>query len=72
MKTAMAAGLGAVIACCLPAQAERFDCSAFRGFQAQFACYDNLSRAPAPPETQRPIAVKPHAASARQRKHKAD
>ena len=28
------------------ARAERFDCSLFRGAQAQFACYDNLSRAP--------------------------
>ena len=29
-----------------PAEAERLDCSLFRGAQSQFACYENLSRAP--------------------------
>jgi hypothetical protein len=29
-----------------PAEAGRLDCSLFRGAQSQFACYENLSRAP--------------------------
>jgi len=65
-----------LVAFCSPARAERFDCSVFRGFQAQFACYDNLSRGPEPREAQResqkPVAAKPQASSTRQRKHKAD
>jgi hypothetical protein len=57
-----------------PAQAERFDCSGFRNAQAQFACYDNLSRAPSPEprETLKPYATKPRAATVRHRKLRTD
>jgi hypothetical protein len=43
-----------------PAEAERLDCSLFRGAQSQFACYENLSRAPKAEleETAKPGAVK--------------
>jgi hypothetical protein len=57
-----------------PAQAERFDCSVFRNAQAQFACYDNLSRAasPEPGETLKPYTTKPRAATVRHRKLRTD
>jgi hypothetical protein len=75
MKTlALALAFAALVASCASARAERFDCSAFRGAQAQFACYENLSRAPAPEskQTSNPEAVKPKAATARPRKPRAD
>jgi hypothetical protein len=71
VKTTLILAACSLVACCPPARAERFDCSVFRGFQAQFACYDNLSRGPQPQEAQKPVAAKPRA-STRQRKHKAD
>jgi len=72
VKTTLVLAACGLIACCPPARAERFDCTIFRNFQAQFTCYDNLSRGPEPKETQRPVAAKPQASSARQRKHKAN
>ena len=72
MKTALILAAFNFLACCLPAQAERFDCTIFRNFQAQMTCYDNLSRGPEPKEAQKPVAAKPQPSSTRQRKHKAD
>jgi hypothetical protein len=73
MKTlALALAFGALVASCASARAERFDCSAFRGAQAQFACYENLSRAPESKETLKANAAKPRTAAPPQRKLRAD
>jgi hypothetical protein len=65
---------GALVAWGAQARAERFDCSAFRGAQAQFACYENLSRAPAAEskEALRPNVAKPKTAAPPQRKLRVD
>jgi hypothetical protein len=72
VKTALVLAACGLVACCPPARAERFDCSVFRNFQAQFACYDNLSRGPQSQESQKPAVAKPQASSTRQRKPKGD
>jgi hypothetical protein len=58
MALPLVAGMLVVLA--PPAQAERLDCSLFRGARSQFACYENLSRAPNPEleETAKPAAAK--------------
>jgi hypothetical protein len=74
MKIAFVLAFAGLLAFSASTRAERFDCSLFRGAQAQFACYDNLSRAPQaePRETIKPERVKPSAAIARHRKPRAN
>ena len=52
-----------------PALAENFDCSIFRNTQAQFSCYENVSRAPKedPQQAAKPV-TKSKAIVARDRK----
>jgi hypothetical protein len=52
-----------------PALAENFDCSIFRNTQAQFSCYENVSRAPKedPQQAAKPV-TKSKAMIARDRK----
>jgi hypothetical protein len=74
MKIAFVLAFAGLLALSASARAERFDCSLFRGAQAQFACYDNVSRAPRaePKEALKPEQVKPNAAAARHRKPRAN
>ena len=74
MKIAFLPAFAGLLALSASARAERFDCSLFRGAQAQFACYDNLSRAPKaePKEAIKLERAKPNAAAARHRKPRTD
>ena len=74
MKTAFLLAFAGLLTISASARAERFDCSLFRGAQAQFACYDNLSRAPRPEPKQvhTPERPKPNATATRHRKPRAD
>ncbi len=73
VKIAFFLAFAGLLAIAASARAERFDCSLFRGAQAQFACYDNLSRAPdpAPKETAKLERARPNAAATRHRKPQA-
>jgi hypothetical protein len=69
MRTLCLAAIVAVGILATPALAENFDCSLFQNTQAQFSCYENLSRAPR--EDPRPAAkpvTKSKAVVARDRK----
>jgi hypothetical protein len=72
MRATSLLAFGGLIVLAAPAQAERFDCSGFRNAQAQFACYDNLSRAPNPEPKGTPKQDKPSAATVRQRRLRAN
>ena len=74
MRATSLLAFGGLIVHAAPAQAERFDCGGFRNVQAQFACYDNLSRAPSPEpgETLKPYTTKPRAATVRHREPRAN
>lgn len=60
MKGGTLFALALLLVLASPAEAEALDCSLFRGAQSQFACYENLSRAPKAEleETAKPAAAK--------------
>jgi hypothetical protein len=69
MKILYLAAIVALAVPAAPALAENFDCSLFRNTQAQFSCYENVSRAPKEeqPQVAKPV-TKSKAVLARARK----
>jgi hypothetical protein len=69
MKILCLAAIVALAVPVAPALAENFDCSLFRNTQAQFSCYENVSRAPKedPQQAAKPV-TKSKAVVARDRK----